>query len=218
MVFDGSDVGIGGFVIDAFALLPGNKIAMSFTAAGNVPGVAGTVDESDVVLFTATSLGDATAGAFTMYFDGSDVGLSVNAENIDALDILPNGHLLISTTGSASVTGASAAAEDVLEFTPTALGPTTAGSWALYFDGSDVALSASSENVDALAVAVSGKVTLSTTGNFAVSGLSGTDEDAFGFNPSSLGGTTTGTYDAALMFDGSAFGLSANDVGGIDVP
>ena len=41
--------------------------------------------------FDATSLGSTTAGTFSMYFNGVDVGLSASAENIDALDVLPDG-------------------------------------------------------------------------------------------------------------------------------
>ncbi len=96
MYFDGSDVGVGGFAISAFAIVDSDEILMSFSASGSVPGI-GTVDDSDIVKFTATSLGDVTAGSFDLYFDGSDVGLTRSGEDIDALELLPNGHLLIST-------------------------------------------------------------------------------------------------------------------------
>jgi len=51
-----------------------------------------------------------------------------------------------------------------------------------------------------------------------VPGVSGADEDVFVFTPTSLGPTTTGTFDAALFFDGSVHGLGANDVNAIDLP
>ncbi len=53
--------------------------------------------------------------------------------------VLPDGRLLISTLGNVSVTGASGADEDLLVFTPAALGSTTSGTWAMYFDGSTLA-------------------------------------------------------------------------------
>ena len=56
MHFDGSDVGVGGLVLDAFAMIDADEILMSFTAAGSIPGL-GTVDDSDIVKFTSTSLG-----------------------------------------------------------------------------------------------------------------------------------------------------------------
>jgi hypothetical protein len=215
--FDGSDVGAGSFTIDAFAILSPTEILLSFTSAGTVGGVS--MDDSDVLKFTATSLGATTAGTFSMYFDGSDVGLSDGAEDVDAIELLPNGHLLVSTTGSFSVSGVSGADEDLLEFTHTSLGANTAGTWSLYFDGSDVGLASSSdEDVDALAVDGSGRIYLSTVGSFGVSGLSGADEDVFVFTPSSLGSTTAGTFGPGLFFDGSLYGLGGNDVFGIDLP
>ncbi len=217
LYFDGSDVGLSSFTIDAFTIMSPAEILLSFTSSGTVGGVS--MDDSDVLKFTATSLGSNTAGTFSMYFDGSDVGLTSSDEDIDAIERLSDGRLLVSTTGSPSVTGVSSAAdEDLLEFTPTSLGATTAGSWRLYFDGSDVGLTSSDEDVDAGAVDAAERIYLSTTGSFAVTGISGADEDVFVFVPTLLGSTTQGTFLGSLFFDGSAFGLSGNDVYAIDLP
>lgn len=153
-----------------------------------------------------------------MYFDGSDVGLTSSNEDVDAIELLPNGQLLLSTTNSFSVTGLSGQDEDIIRFTPTMLGATTTGSWAMHFDGSDVGLSESEEDVDGLAVSGSGSVYLSTTGTFSVTGLSGNDEDVAVFAPTTLGSMTAGTWVSLLFFDGSAYGLSSNDVVDIDLP
>jgi len=139
--------------------------------------VAGTVDDSDIIRFDASSLGQTTAGTFLMYFDGSDVGLSSSGEDVDAFELLASGALLVSAQGSVSVPGASGADEDLLAFTPSSLGPTTSGTFALYFDGSDVGLTSSGENVDAAAVDAAGRIYLSTTGNFSVTGVSGPGHD-----------------------------------------
>jgi hypothetical protein len=218
LYFDGSDVGLASFTIDAFDVISPTELLISFTSSGTVGGVA--MDDSDLVKFTATSLGSNTAGSFSMYFDGSDVGLTRSDEDVDAFELLPDGRLLVSTTGSVSVAGVSSGAdEDLLEFTPASLGATTTGSWKLYFDGSDVGLSSSSsEDLDGLAVDASGKIYLSTTGSFSVSGVAGADEDVFVFTPTMLGSTTQGTFGPGLFFDGSAFGLSGNDVFAIDLP
>jgi len=125
---------------------------------------------------------------------------------------------VLSTAGSVSVTGVAGAEEDLLAFTPSALGATTSGTFAMYFDGSDVGLSTSNENVDAAAVDAAGRIYLSTTGNFSVTGASGVDEDVFVFTPTTLGATTSGTFSPSLYFDGSAFGLSSNDIFAIDLP
>jgi hypothetical protein len=216
--FDGSDVGLASTAIDGLAVLGPSELLLSFTDPVSVPGIPGTVDDSDVVKFTATSLGAQTTGSFTLYFDGSDVGLSTSDEDVDAIELAPGGGLLVSTTGAVSVPGVSAQDEDLLLFTPTSLGSTTAGSWALHFDGSDVALTSSDEDVDAVAVDAGARILLSTTGSFSVAGRSGADEDVFAFVPSTTGPVTAGSFASVLVFDGSLYGLGGNDVVAIDVP
>jgi hypothetical protein len=103
--------------------------------------------------------------------------------------------------------------EDVLAFTPTSLGTNTAGSWALYFDGSDVGLSYDSEDIDALFVTDQG-IFFSTVGSFSVPGISGAKEDVVGFKPTTLGPSTSGTYITPLIFDGSVYGLSSFNIDG----
>jgi sugar lactone lactonase YvrE len=220
LAFDGSDVGLAAYRIDGFAWLDSDTLLLSVdTDRTNIlPGMTGPIDDSDVVRFNASSLGATTAGTFSMYFDGSDVGLTQSAADVDALELLADGRIVISTTGTVSVSGVSARDEDLLAFTPASLGQTTAGTFALYFDGSDVGLGENPEDVDAVSVDASGRLFLSTADTFAVPGLSGADEDVFVFNPTQLGPTTAGTYLPSLFFDGSSSGLAANDVFGIDVP
>jgi VCBS repeat-containing protein len=218
LYFDGSDVGLAGFTLDAFSILAANDLLLSFTGAGAIPGISGTVDDSDIVRFTATSLGNTTAGAFSLYFDGSDVGLTMDNEDIDAIELLANGHLLVSTTGSASVPGASAEDKDLLRFAPASLGAATSGTWSVYFDGSDVGLSNGNEDVDGVAVDDSGRIYLTTTGNFSVPGAAGANEDVVVFTPSTLGASTSGSFATPLFFDGSLYGLAANDLTSIELP
>jgi hypothetical protein len=217
MYFDGSDVGLSGLSISAFTFLSDNEILMSFTTSSSALGI-GTVDDSDIVKFTATSLGPNTSGSFELYFDGSDVGLSTSSEDIDALSILPNHNLLISTTGSASVGNIRANDEDLLEFLPVITGSTTVGAWSFYFDGSDVGLSSSGEDLDGAVADADGNLYLSTISNFSVSGLSGSDEDIFKFVPTSLGTSTSGSFVSPLIFDGSAYGFSSNDLKAFALP
>lgn len=218
LFFDGSDVGVGSPDLFAFSILDADTILMSFSTAVTVQGIAAT--PQDVLRFDATSLGTTTSGTWSMYFDGSDVGFDdATAEKIDSVTLLPDGRLLISTTGNPGVPGLSGLAdEDILAFTPISLGDNTAGTWALYFDGSDVGLSTSSaEDVDALDVVANGNIYLSTLDNFSVSGISGADEDVFVCVPTSLGSNTACTFSPDLYFDGSTWGLGANDVDGINL-
>jgi DNA-binding beta-propeller fold protein YncE len=219
LLFDGSDVGLGSLRIDAFSWLGADSLLLSFDAAGSVPGIAGTVDDSDIVRFDATSLGTTTSGTFQLFFDGSDLGLTTGAHDLDAVELLPDGRLLVSTTRNASLPGATARDEDLLAFSPTSLGDLTAGSFSLPFDGSDVGLGDAPEDVDAATVDASGRIYLSTLDAFAVPGVSGQDEDVFVFTPTALDPpTTAGSYAPTLFFDGSTFGLGANDVFAIDLP
>ncbi len=219
LLFDGSDVGLGGAAIDALHMEPNGDMLMSFTAAFSVPGITGgpsgtSVDDSDIVRFTPSSLGANTSGVFTFYFDGSDVLLTTNGENVDGVTRDDAGNLWISTVGTAKVTGVTARDEDVMRFTSTQLGATTAGSFALRFDGSDVGLSSSSaEDVDALHLAGGAALYLSTLGNYGVTGISGGDEDVLLFT-GTLGASTSGSF--SLWFDGSALALPSKwDVSGL---
>jgi hypothetical protein len=218
--FDGSDVGLSSLAIDAFAITGPNEILFSFSEPGSISGITDTVDDSDVVRFSATSLGDNTAGSFSLWLDGSDVGLTFNAEDIDALEVLPNGHVLLSTTGGIGVTGVSGTDEDVIEFAPTSLGEDTAGVWGFYFDGSDVGFwDGAGEDADALAIDAAGNLYFSSAGRFSVPGVAGEDDDVFVFTPTSTGTNTAGTYASTLFFDGSAYGLGANNnLFAIDLP
>jgi hypothetical protein len=211
LFFDGSDVGVGSPDLFAFSIVDADTILMSFSSAVTVSGISAS--PQDVLRFDATSLGNITAGTFSMYLDGSDVDLTTSAESIDSVSLLSDGRVLISTTGSPSVSGVSGNDEDVLAFTPTLLGAVTSGSWSMYFDGSDVGLADSSnEDIDALDVTPNGNIYLSTTGDFSVSGVAGADEDVFVCAPTSLGNVTACTYLPSLYFDGSTWNLGGNDV------
>ena len=215
MYFDGSDVGITSD-IDAFFRLPDGTILLSVDTDGAV-GTFGTVDDSDIIRFTPTSLGSTTAGTFSWYFDGSDVGLSTTAEDIDAIGFAPDGKLVISTLGAFGVTGVSGNDEDLLVFTATTLGATTTGTWALYFDGSDVGLNeATSEQINGVWIeAATNKIYLTTTGNFSVPGLSGSGSDIFICTPGTLGNTTSCTYTSYWV--GASNGFAGEIVDGLHI-
>lgn len=58
---------------------------------------------------------------------------------------------------------------------------------------------------------------LYTFGVYCLSQQLGFDEDFFICTPTSLGGMTACNYSTSLYFDGSVYGLDANDVDGIDL-
>ncbi|MBI3843264.1 MAG: PKD domain-containing protein [Planctomycetes bacterium] len=201
MYFRGSDVGLALSRIDAFCRMPNGDLLLSFATTTTVPGLTGgptglRVANADIVRFHPTSLGAVTAGTFAFYFDGSDVGLTTSTENVDAIALDSAGNLVLSITGAGAGTGQSAiTGSDLVRFTATSLGAVTAGSFSMYFDASDVGLTTSTEIVDAAFIATDGRLYLSTTGNFAVTGATGGKSGILRFAPTNLGANTTGTFD-----------------------
>jgi len=215
MYFDGSDVGITSDV-DAFAVMADGTILISLDTDGTVTGF-GMVDDSDIIRFTPTSLGTNTAGTFSWYFDGSDVGLTTTAEDIDAISFTPDGKLVVSTIGAFSVTGASGNDEDLLAFTASSLGSTTTGTWSLYFDGSDVGLNdTTSEDINGIWIdPTTNQIYLTTLGAFSVTGVSGDGSDVIICTPGTLGSTTSCTF--SLYWDGSLNGFSGEVTDGLHI-
>jgi subtilisin family serine protease/subtilisin-like proprotein convertase family protein len=189
----------------------------SATAGGTLTGTDGvpvTFADADIVRLKVTASGHE----YSLFFDGSNFGLTTGNEDIDAFTFLADGSLVVSTAGSFSVPGPggttlTGGGEDLLRFTPSTPGNYTAGTWSFYFDGSDVGLSGSNENIDAVAVLSDGRVLISTSGFVSVSGASGEDEDLLAFY-GQLGANTLGSW--SFYFDGSDVGLASNNGEDID--
>jgi formylglycine-generating enzyme required for sulfatase activity len=183
------------------------ELWIAFKTATAVPGL-GTVQDEDIVVR------DTASGSWSLRFDGSDVGLS--GLTIDGLAVLPDGDLLLSFTNNSTVPGLLGGPSgnivyrnDIVRFSPSSLGPATGGTFTFHFDGSDVGLTTSSENVDGIALTQDGKLIISTLGIISGSGASGNGEDLFVFNASSLGASTAGNF--TMLFDGSDVGLSTQE-------
>ena len=236
MVFDGSDVGVpNNRDVDAFDILADGTILMSFNSPiprNRLNGISSRVDDSDIVQFHPDApggLGSNTSGTFTMYLKGSDVGLTSAGEDIDAITLVHDDELVISTLGSARVPQdittshapwVRARDEDLLLLTLNDAGaPADGGQWSLFFDGSDVKLRTSSEDIDAIYINPdSDSIHLSTSGNFNVpGGVTGKDEDIIRCAVNSLGSVTSCNF--FFYFDGSGNGIkNNNDIDAIDLP
>ena len=220
MYFDGSDVGLNSNNsqdVDAFHLLPDGSILLSIVGDTTIPNV-GSVDDSDIVRFVPTSLGPNTAGTFEMYFDGSDVGLTTNGEDIDAIFVTAAGEIIISTSGGNAVPGLNRLAdEDLLLFTPTSLGANTSGTWSLAFDGSDIGLTSSTEDTWGVwADESTNDLYLTFRDSFAVPGTSGVGADVLGCLSASFG-NNSGCASTELTFDGSASGYGTELMDGLHI-
>ena len=204
MFFDGSDVGLSNARIDAFAKVSDTELLFSFDApiVLQFGRVWLMIDDSDVVLFRGTQFGEDTRGSFATFLWGEGAELTRNGEDIDGIDLLPDGRLLVSVRGSFRAGGLRGADEDIFAYTPDYPGNYIWGTWSRYFDGSDVGLSQSrGEDVDAFSVGEK-EIYLSTVGNFDVGTVSGSDDDVFEFKPTRLGSNTQGTYNEHLFYDG----------------
>jgi hypothetical protein len=212
LLFDGSDVGLDAEEedIDAFAILEGGSFLISTTGRVKVPGI--TAEDEDLLLFTpaAGGLGYHTVGTWSLYFDGSDVGLTQDGEDVDGIALVADGRIVISTTGSFRVSGASGGGEDLLAFQPTTLGASTAGKWSLLFDGSKYGLTTKNEKLDAVDLSAESELLLSTSGPFATSGAAGDDEDSFSFDLATM------TAQPGLRLDGGALGLAPLDIDALE--
>jgi len=216
MVFDGSDVGWGKVDLEAFDVLADGSFLLTPSKKLMIPGV-GEVLPSDIMRFIPTTLGSTTAGVWEWYFDGSDVGLNSNGEYIDAIAFDPSGRLLISSEGAFDAGGVKGNDEDLFTFTKLSLGATTAGSWALYFDGSRMALTKNDEDIDAVWIKLDGDIYLSTKGKFAAASshnaIGGDQNDVFICKPLAIGAATNCTF--AAFFDGDSvrFKYNVDDIG-----
>jgi serine protease len=207
MLFDGSDVGLSAKSerLSAFTFLPNGSLLVSTVGNYNVPKAGGgrlKGGGQDILQFWYTQLGETTAGYWTRYLKGSDVGLSSPTEKIDALAVLPNGRLIISTTGLVVAPGVIAQGEDLIALRPDKPGNNKSGFWSLYFDGSDVGLSGRNENVTGMQVTPRpGKpplLHLTIGGHFTMLGAAGTPRDIVAFMPQQLGASTRGRGRLAL--------------------
>lgn len=214
MHFDGSDVGITINNLDAFLQMADGSLLMSLARAQDVGTLTG-VDDSDIVRFIPTSLGDTTAGTFEMYFDGSDVDLASAGEDVDAFGFTPDGRLIISTVGNFSVAGFTGSDKDLLALDGGTFGDDTSGTWSLYFDGEDVELTDSTEDISGVWVDANGDIYLSTSGIFSVTGAAGDGADIFVCTPGSLGTTTSCTY--TLFWAGLSYGFAGEIIDGLAI-
>ncbi|MCA9944034.1 MAG: hypothetical protein KC449_11160 [Anaerolineales bacterium] len=122
--------------------------------------------------------------------------------------VLADGRIVISTSGPFKAGSLNAKSRDLVIFTPTTLGEATSGSWALYFDGSDVALlSASQDSI----VAVHQD---EETGDLYLV-TSSADGLVLVCSPTTLGDYTDCTF--TTFWEGSAYGLDSSQLDAIAI-
>jgi hypothetical protein len=127
----------------------------------------------------------------TLYFDEN---LFVGDEEIDAVHVLSNGNIILSTAGDATLGGLTFGNGDLIEYNPT----TDVGT--LYF--SESLFVGGDEDIDAVHILDNGNIILSTAAASTLGGLSYSEGDLIEYNP---------TTDVATLFlDGNLFDGSEN--------
>ena len=183
-------------------------IYISGSTNGNVAGLS--FRDEDILVF------DILTGTWSFHIDGSDIGLGVSGADVGAFHINSDGSILMSLNNTYTLPDVGSVDEnDIVRFIPSSTGTNTAGTYEWYFDGSDVGLTTGSEDIDAIGFAPDGRLLISTKGSPTVSGVSSAkDDDLLAFTPSSLGQTTSGTFEH--YFDGSDVGISqrSEDING----
>ena len=226
LYFDGSDLGLdpAQSQINAIGVITSagsESIYLSFSAGFVLTG-PGFVDDSDIVRFVPTSLGETTSGSFEWVLDGSDVGLDANGEDIVALGLASDGDLLVSVKddGGFDAGGVTGDDEDIFRFTPDGShsGQASSGSWSHYFDGSAFGLDATSEDVVGFWEGSDGTLYLSTIGNYDVGAFSGVRGDVLACQPILTNGAITGCdFGSAPYWSGSTGLYGANQIQGLTV-
>lgn len=177
----------------------------SFGSAGGVH-----YKDEDILLY------DVATGDWSLYFDGSDMGL--RATDVDAIHLMEDGNILMSFAQRLHVPGFGKVDDsDIVKFIPTTLGEDTAGTFEWFFDGSDVGLCKSGEDVDAFGFTGDGRLVVSTNASFTVPKTGGghflgTDDDLIVFNATAFGSDTQGDWE--MYFDGSDVWDHTEDIWG----
>jgi hypothetical protein len=172
------------------------------TTAGTIGGVA--YQPGDILARTNCGAGTIV---WSMFLDGSDVGIDGNLRDFAILNGDPNagwrqGSVILSFAAKEPLLNfGNIVPHDLALFQPSAIGSNTAGVFYRYFDGSDVGLTKAGEKIDGVAV-IGSSLLLSTVGGAAVPpNINAADEDVMVISPSSLGTNTAGSWLA--FFDGS---------------
>lgn len=185
---------------------------------GRSPWISAAVDGlgGNPAIKAADIVTRRTAGGWQLVFDASDVGIT---KNVNAIDVLDDGSILMSLQAAQNVPGlGKVQPQDIIRFTPTSLGDTTAGSFAWFLDGSDVGLTTAGESIDAIDMQewFDTPLRISLVGGGSVPRRAGgmlkvADEDVINFVQTQFGANSAGLWRNSL--DGSRFtGMAAEDV------
>jgi hypothetical protein len=167
-------------------------VTIDLSTAGSAPTLGGlTFRNGDVVRY------DTLTDTSTLLFD--EDAFTSGPEDVDAFELLANGHMIISALSTATLGGLTFSRGSLAEYDP------VSGTATLFFDE---ALFGAPANVDGVAVLPSGNLVLSTDASQTLGGLAFRDGDLVEYDP--IAGTAT------LFFSEDLFGGDEN-VDAVDV-
>jgi hypothetical protein len=146
---------------------------------------------------------DSPPGTATLFFDETWF-TSGGSEEVDAFELLPNGHLVLSVTNPAQLGGLDFTNGDLVDYDPVNDVAT------LFFD--EALFGAGGGDVDAVAVLPNGHILISTDTGETLGGVSFGDGDVVDYDP--LTGNTSLYLSEATLFGGADVNLDALDVFG----
>lgn len=190
MILDEGEIFTGNTDIDAAYILNNGHIVLSTNLTATIGGL--TFEDGDLVEYDP---GTKTA---TLFFDEDLFG---DDENIDAVSVLGNGHIILSTANSAKLGGTLLDEGDLVEYDPL----TDVGT---LFLNQDEHFSNVLPNIDAVYVFDSDNVILSTSNDATLGGLSFNYADLIRYNLSTktaevllLGSEKFAEYDILTNID-----------------
>lgn len=168
-------------------------------------GSAGAVsfNDEDIIRYNSVT------GTWEMFFDGSDVGVGSN--NVDSFQLKQETSVSASGLGFVilmsfkkdfkNLAGLGKVQScDIVKFTPTSVGNTTAGTFSFFKTCTEMGLN-NDANIDTFTFDPTGRLVVSTAKTAQVSGLMARREDLIVWNGSAW----------QLYLDGSAFGLTTSN-------
>jgi hypothetical protein len=195
-------------------LPPNARLAIALASHKVLPGDV-TVENEDIALCTLAATGvGTTACTWSVLLDGSAVTLN---SSVKALDILPDGSLVMAVGGDGSIADLSAIkAKDLALFIPDdpLTLPYSSGEWRLYMDGDAVKGSTDGRVWDAVSVLPDGDVLVSVSQGGTLGTVVFDNEDILRCHPVSFssGGAITGC-DYSMYLDASAIQLTGGGSG-----
>ncbi|WP_345325289.1 putative Ig domain-containing protein, partial [Novipirellula rosea] len=181
-------------------------VFVSFSASGRVDDIP--YDDEDILAY------DRTNDRWSLYFDGSIVGLA--GADIDAFHIQDDGSILLSFDANMRIGNLGLVRDsDIVKFLPNSHGSLTAGNFEWFLDGSDVGLAPTSGDIDSIGFTADGQLLVSLLGNYNFPNISLSGDDLLVLNHPVYGADSSGEW--VVYLDGSDVGLDGNNVQGLSV-